>query len=311
MQPQLPETVDLILYHAECADGFGAAWALHRKYGDGPEYRPLHYAGKLDPADVEGKVVLMVDVSLPREQIVELHARAKSFLLIDHHKTALENLEGLPGCYLDMKRSGAGLAWDIAHPDVPRPPLINLVETRDLWQWDRDPNAAMLCRALDAQPRQFQSWDAFNKRMEIPTLASRLLDEARAMQQQYEATIQALAKDAIPVVLEGRRGFAVCVPHIFASDVGNLLSRREGGDFGFTWCTTADGQKVRASWRTNPDNPPVRGLAESFGGGGHPNAAGAVIEFDQLRQILASSSALDAPPPGKDLQANSRGPRLG
>ena len=39
-QPTLP----LIIYHDNCADGFGAAWAAYKKFGaDGAEYLPMNY----------------------------------------------------------------------------------------------------------------------------------------------------------------------------------------------------------------------------------------------------------------------------
>ena len=312
MEPRPPGKVDLILYHADCPDGFGAAWALHQKYGGGPQYRPLHYAGQLDPADVEGKDVLMVDVSLPRDQIQAIQERARSFLLIDHHQTALDNLTGLPGCYLDMHRSGAGLAWDLAFPGRPRPPLIDLVETRDLWKWERDPNAKMLCRVLDTEPMALDSWSAFNDRLAQEALRPGLLAEAKAMQRQYEAIIRDVAKEAVPVVLQGRRGLAACVPHLFASDVGSVLAQREGSSFGFTWCVTKDGQKVRGSWRSGGDRPPVIELAQAFGGGGHPNAAGAVISFDALREILSSGVALqDEASAGSPTEPAAKTPKMG
>ena len=42
-QPTLP----LIIYHDNCADGFGAAWAAYKKFGaDGAEYLPMNYNDK-------------------------------------------------------------------------------------------------------------------------------------------------------------------------------------------------------------------------------------------------------------------------
>ena len=32
-----------ILYHAHCADGFGAAWATHKRLGDHHEGSKVHY----------------------------------------------------------------------------------------------------------------------------------------------------------------------------------------------------------------------------------------------------------------------------
>jgi hypothetical protein len=52
--------------------------------------------------------------------------------LIDHHKTALEDLAGLPSLhtFTDLERSGATLAWDYLFPDKPRPLLLGHIEDR-------------------------------------------------------------------------------------------------------------------------------------------------------------------------------------
>ena len=180
-QPMLPSEVDVVIYHADCADGFAAAWALHQRYGDKASYQPLHYDAPLDEEALRGKRVLMVDVHMDRDRIESLQNACQSFLLIDHHKTALDKLEGLECCYLDMSRSGAGLAWDLAFPDRPRPPLIELAETRDLWKWERNPDAKALCRPMDALPNDFQAWTEFNERLSSPSDYLRLLDEAAVM----------------------------------------------------------------------------------------------------------------------------------
>nr|HQV12825.1 hypothetical protein [Nitrospira sp.] len=62
----------LILYHAECADGFGAAWAIWRRY-PGAEYRPVKH-GEAPPANLAGHHIVMVDFSYNR---ATLEAMAK------------------------------------------------------------------------------------------------------------------------------------------------------------------------------------------------------------------------------------------
>lgn len=92
----------------------------------------------------------------------------------------------------------------------------------------------------------------------------------------------------------------------------NGLAWREGSSFGFTWCVTKDGQKVRGSWRSGGDRPPVIELAQAFGGGGHPNAAGAVISFDALREILSSGVALqDEASAGSPTEPAAKTPKMG
>src|SRR5688572_26960395 len=108
----------LCIYHGNCADGFTAAWAVHKAYGDAAEF----FAGKYQepPPDVTGRDVIMVDFSYKRPVLAEMIGKAKSFLLLDHHKSAQADLEALAECganlHFDMSRSGALMAWQYFHP---------------------------------------------------------------------------------------------------------------------------------------------------------------------------------------------------
>src|SRR6187549_3257027 len=55
----------VVLYHAECADGFGAAWALWRRF---PQARFLAVKHGVPPPDgLKGERVVIVDFSYARE----------------------------------------------------------------------------------------------------------------------------------------------------------------------------------------------------------------------------------------------------
>src|SRR5690606_9026053 len=101
-----------VLYHAACRDGFTAAWAISKRFPNAT-FVPVHYGEKFDMRPYKGKDIIMVDVSLSREDTLALNNIANSLYLVDHHKTAFEKLSDLPFVFFDMKRSGAGLAWDL------------------------------------------------------------------------------------------------------------------------------------------------------------------------------------------------------
>ena len=95
----------IVVYHGGCIDGFTSAWVAWRymlSQGIDAEYYPAYFGGEVP--DVRDKHVYMLDFSYPREQILAMKALAKSFLILDHHKTAEENLKGLPFAKFDMKR---------------------------------------------------------------------------------------------------------------------------------------------------------------------------------------------------------------
>ena len=81
----------VVIYHAPCPDGFAAAYAAWRKFGDNASYLPAGHGQNFD-VNLAGKVVYMLDFSLKRPQVEALFAQAKSFVILDHHKTAQEDL---------------------------------------------------------------------------------------------------------------------------------------------------------------------------------------------------------------------------
>ena len=70
---------NVVLYHADCMDGFGAAWALWKRFPKA-EYIPVKH-GQPPPSSFDNKHVLMVDFSYERKVIEEINRAAASFQL--------------------------------------------------------------------------------------------------------------------------------------------------------------------------------------------------------------------------------------
>ena len=105
------------IWHGNCQDGFGAAWAVRHALGeDNVEFYPGVYQEA--PPDVAGRDVMIVDFSYKRPVIDAMAEVARSIVIFDHHKSAAEDLAGLPlpgvpqmakvAAVFDMERSGAG-----------------------------------------------------------------------------------------------------------------------------------------------------------------------------------------------------------
>src|SRR4051812_46906109 len=95
----------LCIYHGNCADGFGAAWAFRKAYvervntkefgRDEIRYIPGVYQTGL-PTDLRSDdTVVIVDFSYKRADMEQLCRSVSSILHIDHHKTAIEDLKDL------------------------------------------------------------------------------------------------------------------------------------------------------------------------------------------------------------------------
>jgi len=277
---QLPDNARevLVISHANCADGFTAAWVAHRhlretgipyevifaKYGEGP------------PQNLAGKFVLIFDFSYPRESLLRMQEEAAGLLVFDHHKTARANCEGLPFCTFDMNRSGCGLAWDYFNPDTPRPYIVDYVEDRDLWRWEM-PDSEAVNALIWVTERELGVWEELSTNMMNNGLED-LIERGKLLLRYRNKIVDQAVENArdveFPLRGNGRAGTAVvptCCASIHMSEVGNRLA--EDRPFPVVWFQTREGDYLY-SLRSNDRGMDVSEVAKGYGGGGHRHAAG-------------------------------------
>lgn len=256
----------VVLYHASCADGFGAAFAAWKKYGDAAEYRAVNH-GSRPPEDLAGKHVLIVDFSYRLWHLDALRDVAASLVVLDHHKTAVEDLRNFPGAVFDMNRSGATLTWWTLHETRP-PLLLEYVEDRDLWRFLL-PESREVSAALQSHPREFLVWDYFAS---APERIDELRQEGRAILRYKNQIVREMAQHVRWRDIAGHRVPTVNATACF-SEVGDLLCEMyPDAPFAAYYLDRSDGlRQWGARSRSGFD---VSEVAKAFGGGGHPAAAG-------------------------------------
>lgn len=171
----------LVIYHADCTDGFGAAFAAWLKLGDKAEYLPMQYGFK--PHEMPAfsdRVVYMLDFSWPRDLMCELFEKTERVVWLDHHKTAFEmwcgaiprsgywirndgevSIPPLPNnaiVRLNDHKSGALLAWEHFHPDTKVPALIRHIDDRDRWQFKLEGSRELHAALQSYKPWSFEQW---------------------------------------------------------------------------------------------------------------------------------------------------------
>lgn len=271
----------LVIYHGNCADGFGAAWCFHHHDPQGYDFHPGVY--QTSPPDVTGRDVFLVDFSYKRPVVEDMLKQARSVSLIDHHKSAVEDLKPLLGTgalrgLVDMDHSGAVLAWQwlYGRDSVP-PSLIQHIEDRDLWRfalpWTREIQANVFSHAYD-----FAVWDSL---MSAPL--EDLISDGKAIERKHFKDIRELLPLCTRTMrIGGQLVPAANMPYTMSSDAANMLA--EGHPFAACYY---DGPEYRVfSLRSRaPDGADVSEIAKQYGGGGHRHASGFRYALTQVHEL--------------------------
>lgn len=265
----------VVLYHKNCADGFGAAWAAYKKFGEEAEYIAVGYEDPV-PDNLEGKDILIVDFSYNKETLLEIKEKANSIQIYDHHKSAEKELADLEFAFFDMSRSGAGITWDMLL-ETPRPKLIDYIEDRDLWNWAL-PDTHEITMVFECIPFEFSVWDDLATRMEDPEELKAIISQGRALNRYKMSMVDRIAKNAywIDLKTDTNTYRVPCInSSLFQSEIGNKLA--QGNPFAVVWSKKSDGIYA-CSLRSTPEGEDVSLVAKYFGGGGHRNAAGCTFD---------------------------------
>lgn len=266
-----------VFYHANCVDGFTAAWIARKNLGDNARYIPMNYDEKVNINDYKGDDIYILDFSFPRDVVVKLHDVAKSIVLLDHHKSAAEDLAGLSYCVFDISRCGSRLAWSYFNLNLNEyqvkalSKLVDYVGDRDLWQWKLPYSKEFSCW-LRSFEMTFGNWDIIERILETATAHEEewncIITEGAAIKRYNDTQIKALCSKATEGKLCGYKVLAVNSP-LFISDIGDeLLNRSEVAVI--YWI---NGPIMTVGLRSRGDVDVSR-IAKLWGGGGHKNSAG-------------------------------------
>jgi len=122
----------LCIYHKNCLDGCGSA-AVVKLLEPDCEFLPMQYS--MEPPQVLGRKVYIVDFGLPVAQMRAIRAQAESVTWIDHHATQLPVRDQLGWGTLDTSECGTSLTWKCLFPEREPPPVIAYIKDKDLWRW--------------------------------------------------------------------------------------------------------------------------------------------------------------------------------
>lgn len=287
----------LVIYHANCWDGFCAAWVARKALGE-IDAVPAQYGTA--PPDVRGRQVFILDFSYSRDVLTQIVGEAAWTCVLDHHKTAEQALRKLDEILapdltvvFDMEKSGARLAWEYfwdwrfsklsvdarpfslgVHRDL-APWLVDYTEDRDLWRHALD-GTEEINAALRSYPLDFELWD----QMEQKDPRSTFFYEGAAIRRRERQIVSDHVRNARlesfsllvggPVAADDLRVPIVNATTLFSEIAGELA---QGQPFAACYFDRQDGKR-QWSLRSAPDGVDVSEIAKAHGGGGHKHAAG-------------------------------------
>lgn len=266
------------IYHGNCADGFTAAWVVKKMF---PNAEFISGFYQTPPPDVTGKIVYMVDFSYKRPVMEEMIKQACEFIHIDHHTTAIKDMEGFDAPNFqkfyspENTASGAMLTWQYFFTTEP-PRFIQHVDDRDRWQF-KIPGTREVQANIFSYEYTFENWDF---------LANQDLDEQIREGSAIERRIAKDTKELLNVVVRRMNiaGYNVPVanvPYQYGSELCNILCKDE--PFAAYYYDKPTGREF--GLRSAEGAVHVGEIAVQFGGGGHEHASGFRMSFEKAKEF--------------------------
>lgn len=291
------------LYHHDCPDGLGSAWALTKRFPDA-ECIAVKYNQPV-PQRLLGKIVYIVDFCYPLDELVALSAIAQEVHVFDHHKGMEDTVDQYNAfvhamgwdetrfrAVFDQKRSGAKLTWELLLPEYPTPQIIEHISDRDLWKFELDETEAVMA-GLGTYEMSLKSWDQLfrwdpsfhpedNGHAHWAAVDSFEFDGyvvLRKMRMDIERLVELSLRT---VVLAGEEVPLINIPRTLVSETLAQLAINQS--FAVGYFDTAHHREF--SLRSSKEGADVSAVARQYGGNGHTHAAGFKVSRDHpLAQI--------------------------
>lgn len=288
----------IIIYHSKDLDGYCSGAICKRKYPDA-KLIGYDYGQEFPWAEIpEGEPVIMVDVSLPMPEMVNLAIHSSELTWIDHHLSAIKDYEQSIVDYpywpndhnftavLQQGKAACEIAWQYLFPDESMPAAVKLLGMYDTWRqsdtfdWEKEILPFQYGMRLDYTSADNFDQDLFKtnkftlvwineiQKQGVSVLKYQRQQDKLAMHGAFECEF--LGYKAIMCNVRGVGSLA------FDSVVNPEHQLMVG--FGYT------GRQWSFSLRTTHEDVDVSLIAKQFGGGGHRKAAGFAV--DDINQVI-------------------------
>lgn len=241
-------------------------------------------------------------------KLILTNKNESNIIILDHHESNKnifkDNLTELQGKNIhwvfDMTRSGCQIAWDTFHiskhlgiPE-PYPWFIKYIGDGDIWKFT-EPNAKIIYNILGDNFKTISSIDFLNKNT-FEFFKDKYLKEAEIIQRYKIKKIKSYIAKALKIIfkcknIEYKCWFILCTDIELISELGNQLtntkfdsSNNEYPDFVIIIKNIDINNIANISLRSNKKNKDINVATISgyFNGGGHPQASGFTMNYNDL-----------------------------
>lgn len=300
----------VVYYHANCADGFMAAFVIWRKYFYNNdlseiEFIPVNYGHKLDVEANAGKKVYVVDFSF-EPIVMQKLMEVATVIWLDHHKTSIDAWKKHSELTLfsdwcgwnewhvvvhDTTKSGAMLAWEHIWKDEMGgnpPDYIRWTDDRDRWVFQYPES-----RAFHAALQTRKPWDfyKFYEWLGEKGTAKQMADATQPVIDFIDGQVDQSVKASVHKNLQLPDGTTVPVvitnsPNNI-SEVGEAIYKQNPSVIAVMWFYSYKEEKIICSLRSDPSID-ASVIATQFGGGGHPQACGFKISVEDFFKVFTN-----------------------
>lgn len=272
----------LILYHAFCRDGLGAAYSAYKYYGDNAEYRPLVHTELPDSYLLNYEIVYFVDIAPPtREWYKYLLDNKVNFKIIDHHKTNFELASEILGDNLpehfvyDINKSGAVLTWEYFHKkEVPQ--ILKHIQDRDIHKYQLE-NTKEITEGILALKLTYKNLDSYS--------LDELKEKGVIAYNKKMDKVKELIKDYSVVTFENTK-FALFNIAKLATELSIYLFETNP-DLNGVICYSINSTHVKFELRARTGSGiNVGEIAKKYGGGGHEYASGFSLTKEEAVKLF-------------------------
>lgn len=265
----------ICFYHSSDFDGICSAAIVNYSVGRSVQLFPINYNRKF-PWEIinTSEDVVIVDFSLPPDDMLLLEKKARSFIWIDHHKSAIENSVGkydhLKGLR-DLRVAACELTWlFFVGPNVPE--AVHYLSEYDVWRLDDEKTLLFQYGLRVERPEPIDAmWIKLFERNNY--LFNRILDNGTTVLAYEKKQNEFYVKScAFAIEFLGLRAI-VCNRALSSSQLFDSIYDPNKYDIMITFSRNKYGTWNLSFYSTKKEIDCSK-IASQFGGGGHAGAAG-------------------------------------